>query len=166
MDIDPLTQLSMSLSKPKSRTEQLRLTCCAISDIVPNANRISLWQFNQDKSAISCLALLDDKDFSEPKGLVLTREDFPPYFAAILKRESISASDARNHPDTACFNESYFFEKDIYSLLDYIFSHEFVPFGIICCESVGRQVEWTDEDLENVKRAARIVSIFSTMEAI
>lgn len=166
MDIDALTRLSIALSKSETLEQQLKLICRAISDIIPHANRISLWKFSSDQSAIECVALLDHVEFSIPSNLMLSREAHPSYFDAILAKDHISASDARNHPDTSCFNKDYFKEKDIYSLLDYIFNHEFSPFGIICCESIGHPVEWREEDLHNLKRAARIVSVFSYMEAL
>lgn len=164
MDIDALTRLSIALSKSDALEQQLTLICRAISEVLPHANRISLWKFCSDKSAIECVALLDHEEFSIPSNLILSRSTHPSYFDAILAKEHICASDARNHPDTSCFNKDYFKEKDIYSLLDYVFNHEFAPFGIICCESAGHAVEWLEDDLNNLRRAARIVSVFSDMD--
>ncbi|MDM7861380.1 GAF domain-containing protein [Alteromonas sp. ASW11-36] len=167
MDIDSLTQLGMSLSKPDVQgAEKLRLTCSAIADSIPHADRVSLWEFFDSKTAIRCIALLTKEGFSVPNELILRESDFPEYFAAILKEDTVCASNARSDPRTQCFNQGYFEPNDIHSLLDYIFSREFVQYGIICCESVNRQVEWSDNDIENLKRAATVVSVYSYVEML
>lgn len=164
MDIDSLTQLSINLSNPSlEQSKQLRMVCYAIADTIEGANRVSLWKFDQLKTTITCTAMLADGEFTEPEGVVLKAEDYPEYFNAILASDVIRAPDARNHPFTRCFNKDYFPAVNVYSLLDYIFSNDFAPFGIICCESVGEIVQWSDDDLANLKRAARIVSIFSNI---
>ena len=164
MDIDSLTQLSINLSNPDlDQSKQLKMVCYAIGDTIEGANRVSLWKFDENKTAINCIAMMADGEFSEPEGVVLSAEDYPEYFNAILESDVIRAPDARNHPHTMCFNKAYFPAVNVYSLLDYIFSNDFAPFGIICCESVGHIVEWSDQDLANLKRAARIVLIFSNI---
>ncbi|MFC3094027.1 hypothetical protein DRW07_11140 [Alteromonas sediminis] len=167
MTIDTLTQLSITLSNTRlAPSDQLKQICLSVEGMITGADRVSLWKFTHDKSAIECIALFDQGTFSLPENLVLTRDAFPEYFAAILQSDFVRASDARHHPDTRCFNTGYFDKLDIYSLLDYVFHHEFAPFGIICCESVGRQVEWMDNDLDCLKRTARIVSVFSYMDKL
>ncbi|WP_124916978.1 hypothetical protein [Alteromonas flava] len=165
MDINPLTQLSMQLYKSKSAKDQLRLICTTVSDVIPKANRVSLWKFNADKTEITCLALLKEQAFSTPSEVTLSAKDYPEYFAAIVSESTVVASDARNQAETECFNESYFIPQNIYSLLDYVFSEQFVPFGIICCESVGKKVTWSLKDIAELKRAARIVSVFAQMNS-
>ncbi|MEW9798541.1 GAF domain-containing protein [Alteromonas sp. CYL-A6] len=162
MDIDPLTQLSMALSKPSlSESGRLKMICLAVTNVIPKANRVSLWQFDESKTKITCIAMMQDQTFTTPEGFSLHREDYRDYFDAILRNESISASDARTHPATRCFNTSYFEPENIYSLLDYIFSHDFLPFGIICCERTGTPARWDDTDVANLRRVARITSMFS-----
>lgn len=167
MDIDSLTQLSMSLSKPGVKEQdKLQLTCSAIAATIPHADRISLWEFIEGKSAIRCIALLTEESFEIPADMILREADYPEYFAAIIEDDTVCASSARKDPRTQCFNQGYFEPNQIYSLLDYIFSREFVTYGIICCESIGREVEWTDDDIGHLKRAATVVSIYSYVESL
>lgn len=167
MDIDSLTQLSMSLSKPSVKEdEKLLLTCSAIASTIPHADRVSLWEFIESKTAIRCIALLTDEGFSMPENMVLTQTDYPQYFDAIIKDDTVCAPTARSDVRTQCFNQGYFEPNQIYSLLDYIFSREFVTYGIICCESVGREVEWTEQDIEHLKRAATVVSVYSYVDSL
>lgn len=167
MELDPLTQLSVQLSNSELKHSQLlMLICSAIRHAIPPANKVSLWRFNDDKSAIICVGQLKEGSFSEPENFILQSRDYPEYFDAMLNQQSIMASDARNHPQTQCFGKDYFAKENVYSILDYVFQNDFAPFGIICCESVGKQVEWKPSDLESLKRAARIVSIFSNIRNI
>lgn len=167
MEIDSLTQLSMSLSKPGVKgIDELRLTCTAIATLIPNADRVSLWEFIEGKTAIHCIALLTSEGFGVPDELVLRDSEFPEYFEAILAEDTVCASAARSDLRTQCFNQGYFEPNDIHSLLDYIFSREFVQYGIICCESVARQVKWSEADIEHLKRAATVVSVYSYVESL
>lgn len=72
----------------------------------------------------------------------------------------INAPQARTHDITKCFNETYFEPLNIHSLLDFILHWEFIPQGIICCESVGKEVQWAERDIESLKRIARVSSMY------
>ena len=162
--IDPFTELSMTLANPDvALPDFLKAVCLAVKKAIPNADRVSLWQFNAGNESISCLALLNAGGFSQPTNLVYQRSDYPAYFDAILEKLSILALDARNHPDTSCFAEGYFEEESVHSMMDYVFDNAFSPFGIICCESTGQCALWGDEEVNELKRIARIVSIFSNI---
>ena len=84
MDIDSLTQLSINLSNPDlDQSKQLKMVCYAIGDTIEGANRVSLWKFDENKTAINCIAMMADGEFSEPEGVVLSAEDYPEYFRVI-----------------------------------------------------------------------------------
>lgn len=161
VDLDPLTHLSIKLSRNNLLDdEKNRLICRSIRHNIASASRVSLWRFESDRTAIRCL-ILDTQEHSDTSSsLVLKQQDYPEYFNAILSGDTLSASDARHHPSTRCFNEDYFNTFDIYSLLDFIFHRNFTPIGIICCESTGKQVTWSDEDKNVIRRTASIVSMF------
>lgn len=161
VDIDPLTELTIKLSRRAlPEADKLNAICQCVRKVIPSLNRISLWQFENDRSQIRCLLLYEDKDITAGKGVVLTDKDCPDYFNAILKNDLVVASDARTHEDTQCFNESYFEPNEIYSLLDFIFHKDFKPLGIICCESRFKPVVWTERDVTMLKRVANITSMF------
>jgi hypothetical protein len=162
--LDPFTELSITLANPDvTLADFFKAVCVAVVKTIPNADRVSLWKFSQDKSDITCLALRVNQDFSQPTSLVYSSKRYPEYFKAILERHSILAIDARNHPDTSCFADSYFESESVFSLMDYVFENTFSPFGIICCESVGQYAKWGESEVEELKRIARIVSIFSNI---
>ncbi|WP_414828157.1 GAF domain-containing protein [Alteromonas sp. H39] len=161
VDIDPLTELTIKLSR-QTLTAKSKYTaiCRCVLQCIPKTNRVSLWKFDDARSSIHCLMLLTDEGKPEEPDIVLTQLQYPDYFSAIIQRETVTASDARNHPDTRCFAKDYFRNNDIFSMLDFIFHHDFRPVGIICCESVGEQVEWDNMDESMLRRTASIVSMF------
>lgn len=137
---------------------QLELICRVAAKLIPNANLISLWRFGEHKQKVISLINYDVEAQEFTEGLELNRRDFPVYFDAIVERELLVASRARAHPVTSCFNESYFEPLDIHSLLDFILHKEFAPVGVICCESKGAAVNWSDDDIENIRMLATQIS--------
>ncbi len=159
--MDPITNLTISISKPGLSTEaKLKKICQCALQAISKANRISLWKFNTDKTEISCLICFESNNNSFTSGAVLSQKDFPNYFEQILSGEVLMASDARNHDATACFNEAYFEPNDIHSLLDFVYQKDFEPTGVICCESAGKQVEWETTDVKSLRRISNMTSLF------
>ena len=159
--MDLVTDLVIAISNPdKSVLEKRQIICQKTVEAISHANRVSLWRFDQAVSQIECLMCFSVKDKSYSSGMILSKQDFPDYFDAILNQQVLVASDARNHPATKCFNDAYFEPNDIYSLFDYILLKDFVPNGVICCESVGKQVTWLESDVNLLRRIANMTSMF------
>ncbi|NMH59092.1 GAF domain-containing protein [Alteromonas ponticola] len=160
-DYDPLTDLTIKLSRQAlSDEKKYREICNCVRRVIGDANRVSLWQFNERRDEIYCLCLLEDGSFSADIDLVLAQTTCADYFEAILRKEVVIAPVAREHPHTYCFTEDYFEPNNIYSLLDYIFHQDFKPIGIICCEGTTGPVSWTERDISMLKRIANITSMF------
>ncbi|GAA5317430.1 MAG: hypothetical protein AseanaTS_26350 [Candidatus Pelagadaptatus aseana] len=157
--MDPLTRL-MTLVEDQnlSQLEIMREACQAINQLIPKANRVSLWAFEDNNRQIRSLVNFDaaSNEFSE--GIILKQADYPPYFKAIIEEDLVVASDARNHSVTNCFNQSYFEPLGIYSLLDFILHENFVATGVVCCESAGQKIEWSKDDIDNVRMVASVIS--------
>lgn len=157
--MDVLSELDEAIEAGNlSPREQLELICRVAAKLIPNANLISLWRFGEHKQKVISLINYDVEAQEFTEGLELNRLDFPVYFDAIVERELLVASRARAHPVTSCFNESYFEPLDIHSLLDFILHKEFAPVGVICCESKGAAVNWSDDDIENIRMLATQIS--------
>lgn len=155
-----ITDLTMTISRPDiSEQDKLKEICLTIKDNLASANRVSIWTFTEECAAIRCLICLDEnQQYSAEQ--ILTREEHMEYFDFILKSQVLRASQAHVHPATSCFTKDYFSVYDINSLLDYIFHHDFKPAGVICCEKTGDPVEWSDEDVDVLRRVSNIVSMF------
>lgn len=155
-----LKNLAVKISDPNvSSDRKLKQICKELKALIPNANRVSLWLFNKDYSALNCLACLDENN-DVSNGTVLTAEDSPAYFNYILTNQVLDASDARNNEVTKPFSQSYFEPLNIYSLLDYIYILDSKPLGVICCESVGSKVTWSHVDKESLIKVADVTNLF------
>lgn len=162
--MDNIATLTIKLSNPNlSISDKLKAICRTIKYVVPNANRVSLWAFNDSFDKIFCL-MSQDNSLKFQFGQQLHKTDFAPYFNFILNDRVLNASDARNHPVTSCFTTRYFEPLNIYSLLDLIFHHNFAPVGIICCEHLDEPVEWQEQDIVALQRIASITTLFFAKE--
>ena len=161
MNIDPLTELTIELSKQDlDHVGRLTRICRSVARVLPQANRVSLWRLSDDLEDMQCIFMLIDGEVADASELTLTRSHYPEYFDAVLSDDAVCASDARNHPDTQCLTDAYFTNNGIYSLLAHIFRREFTPCAVICCEATQAPVHWQQRDIALLKRVAGIVSMF------
>jgi len=159
--MDTFIKLTAKLTNPTVNVQaKLKEICNTTASLINGADRVSLWVFSPDFESIESIICYDSATRSYTSGQILNKSDFNNYFEGILDREVINAPQARTHDVTKCFNETYFEPLNIYSLLDFILHREFVPRGIICCESVGRVMQWSDRDIESLKRIARASSMY------
>jgi len=164
--MDPFIKLTSKLTNPKVKVEdKLKEVCITTAALIKGADRVSLWRFSEDFESIESLICYDNTNRSYTSGEILSKSDFADYFNDILNKEIINASHAREHELTKCFNEVYFSPLNIHSLLDFILHRDFNPSGIICCESVGRVTQWSDGNIESLKRIARASSMYFTYDA-
>ena len=155
-----LKNLAVKISDPNvSSNRKLNQICKELKALIPNANRVSLWLFNKEYSALSCLICLDEND-DVSSGAVLNTENSPAYFNYILTNQVLDASDARNNEVTESFTHSYFEPLNIYSLLDYTYKLDNKPLGVICCESVDSKVTWSHADKESLVKVADVTNLF------
>ena len=158
--------LTECISDPQvSIKTKLESICKTVKAISPNANRVSLWLFDKGFTEIYCLLCLDIANQTS-NGQTLSRTEFQPYFEHILKNNILSASEARLHVATSCFNEAYFIPLDIHSLLDFVFHHHFKPTGIICCERQANTTEWLKSDINALRKVANLTSMFFSDEVL
>jgi len=156
-----LAELSDYLTKPNlERSDVLKRICTTTTAMIPNASMVSLWTFGPEREYIKSLINFNVEAQSFTENVVLKREDFPRYFEAIVEKELVVASDARSHPMTECFSDSYFVPNDIYSLLDFVLHKNFNPVGVVCCEATGGAITWTATDIENIRTLAMLVSFY------
>lgn len=120
-------------------------------------SRVSIWHYHAAEHCIECMALYDNGVVTIEVGTKLFENDFGEYFKAMLSEKVIVAEDARHHPATRDFKESYLLPLDIYSLLDapYIENGKFQ--GVICCEHQGEIKAWDQEDILFVNSIADLV---------
>ena len=89
-----LKNLAVKVSNPNITSERkLKQICNELKKLISNADRVSVWLFNHDYTAINSLICLDEKN-EIVSNAVLKAEDFPAYFDYILEHKVLDASDA------------------------------------------------------------------------
>lgn len=125
-----------------------------------NCTRASFWVYGDAlRSRIELVALHDAGAGTDAEGMVLSEDDFGPYFEAMRNDDLIVASEAHTHPATACFKELYFEPLNIHSLLDVGISINGSPFGLFCCENVSFVKHWTDEDVKFLRETGVLIGL-------
>jgi hypothetical protein len=165
--MEAFIRLTSVLTNPTVTVDKkLKMICDVTSELVPGADRVSLWRFEDNYSKIVSSVSYDRITKTYGGNEELLRENFSSYFEAILSNDVINASDARNDPVTACFKDLYFKPNNIYSLLDFILHNDFNPVGVICCESVDEIFHWSEEDVNALRRIANSSSLYFNLDDI
>ena len=125
-----------------------------------NVERVSIWSFNEDHSAIVCENQYTlDKEYSEDN-FEINYSDNPNYFEALNNNQTILIKDAINDELTKLFAENYLIPNNIASLMDVFIHSTNGNYGIICFEHVGDDLrDWTAEEQEFATSIASIVSL-------
>ncbi len=108
--------------------------------------RVSMWFFDEDKTAIVCRAL---HLAHGPQPEVLPRlaaVDYPRYFSALGTQRVIAAGSARTDERTSEFAAGYLAPLDIYAMLDVPVWRQGRLVGVLCHEHTGAVREWTREE--------------------
>lgn len=109
-----------------------------------NADRCSIWFYNEDESAIECTNLWDKTTHSS--GHVLKAHVFPKYFNYLHEERTLPAHDVYQEPATSEFIEPYLKPLNIKSMLDAPIRVGGKMVGVICCETVLNHKKWTTSD--------------------
>jgi PAS domain S-box-containing protein len=171
-----LERLRRDKKSLEMRNELLRLSQIehfsiddALQEILPAMARhlqsefVSYWEFDASEKGIKCLkqyCCSKNKDIPEIEGAILSMVDFPEYFDIILHSElPLSAPNAREHPATHGFTESYFIPNNIFALLDLPVWHAGQVKGVICVEDIDQPREWTTDEIDFSASIARTISL-------
>lgn len=112
-----------------------------------NITRAGIWLLGEQGDTIECQLLIDKGNDLDSESLILRRDDFPQYFAALDKERSIPAHDAMTDSATIEFAEVYLTPLGITSMLDVPIRHRGKMIGIICCENQSAQRQWHDDEI-------------------
>lgn len=112
-----------------------------------NADRCSIWLYNEDKSEIICEQLYVKSENSWYQDITLYKKDFQQYFLALLENPIIIANDAETHQATSCFTETYLKPLGVKSMLDVPIIYKGETIGVICIESLTLR-EWDSAEVD------------------
>ncbi|OGU24145.1 MAG: hypothetical protein A2580_14380 [Hydrogenophilales bacterium RIFOXYD1_FULL_62_11] len=108
--------------------------------------RVSIWRYNQDRTALRCMDLYEMGTGLHSADIELSALDFPAYFRALEAQDPIVAEDAQRDARTDQFSESYFQPIGITSMLDVPIHLGGTEAGVLCHEHVGPMRQWTADE--------------------
>ena len=121
--------------------------------------RISIWHFNEDRTAIRCLNLYELGADRHSAGVELQAETYPRYFQALVQESTITADDAHHDPRTSEFSKSYLSPLGINSMLDVPIRLFGKVEGVLCHEHVGPQRQWMHDEQLFVTAIANLIAL-------
>ena len=156
-ELDSLSQLH-SLKREDIDTMMLDLA----KRILPSLKieRINVWLFNNEKSALISIGEYDSRNKVFTKDNILKQVDFPTYFKALEKNKIIIAEDIYTHPFTMEFNELYSKPNNIYSLLDIPIRMSGELIGVMCYEKTGKIKKFSSEEISFCLSVAMVLASY------
>lgn len=121
--------------------------------------RVSIWLFETPQGDLVCQDIYLQSEGSHSAGIILAADLYPKYFKAISQLEPLVAHDARTHPDTVEFLESYLKPSRIFSMLDLPIRAGGELTGVICCEHVDSLRHWKEEEVKFVGNIANALLV-------
>ncbi len=128
-----------------------------------NVERGSVWFYREDKLALCCADIYELTANQHSEGAELKVADYPSYFQALKREQTIAAVDAKTDPRTQEFRESYLIPLNISSMLDVPITHQGRIAGVICLEHQGTPRKWTLDEQSFASYLAQMTAL--AMEA-
>ena len=143
---DALTGLTARYTNPSDRFDDRLRGILETSAHALEVERLSLWQFEEDRSIIRCAGLYLRSGSGYESGAVLGRRDAGRYFEALERERVIAADDAQREPRTSEFRDTYLVPNGIGAMLDVPLRHDNTTVGVLCAEHVGGPRSWTVDE--------------------
>jgi PAS domain S-box-containing protein len=124
-----------------------------------HVERVSIWFFTQDRSAIHCADLYQLAIQEHSQGIVLMATDYPKYFQELDFERIVAADDAQGDSRTHEFTATYLAPLGITSMLDVPIRSEGRMVGVICHEHIGLTRHWTMEEQHFATSVANTVAL-------
>ncbi len=145
-----LSQALVELAGAQAMVEgELEQALAAITEAAARAlpvARVSVWLYNDTRSAILCHDLYEQREGRHSQGQALEAGRFPAYFRALAEQRVISADDAHHDPRTSEFSQSYLAPLGIVAMLDAPIRVRGKMIGVVCHEHIGDSRHWTTQD--------------------
>lgn len=126
--------------------------------------KISVWLLNDNQTRLVSIGEFDSVKQSFKFDTILSMQDSPNYFKAILNNDILLAENVRTNKATIELAESYFIPNDIISLMDIPIRLEGALIGVICFEKTGNIERQFSKD-DQVFAMSLALVLASTMEA-
>lgn len=140
-----IARLELSRFAPEASLDQVFLRACELSAEALAVERVGVWLFIDNRTALRCANLFERSKGEHSAGAVLRVADFPTYFASLTIRKAVPAEVAATVPWTAELAPMYLQPLGITSMLDAGIFVDSTLVGVVCHEHVGPPREWTTE---------------------
>lgn len=133
-----------------------------ITEVVAKAldvNRVSVWRYNANRSAIICDVLYEADRHRYASGTELSADLAPAYFRALTDADVIVAHDVEQDARTRELQETYLRPLGITSMLDVPIHSQGKAIGVLCCEHVGAKRHWKPDEQTFAIAVANLVSM-------
>ena len=124
-----------------------------------DADRVSIWFFTPDRSAIRCAEVYERGDGRHAAGEELLVSRYPSYVRAVETERAIAAHDALADPRTSALAADYLRPHGITSMLDCPIRHAGQISGIVCAEHRGEPRTWTPDEESFAGSIADVISM-------
>jgi PAS domain S-box-containing protein len=161
---DALTELTARYTNPSEGFDDRLRSILDISARALHVDRLSMWQFDQKRTSIYCVALYRRAIHQYEAGVTLHRRDAERYFESLERERVIAAGDARTDRRTSEFLDSYLQPHDIGAMLDVPLRHDNRTVGVLCAEHVGGSRTWSVDE-QNFAIAAANLIVVALVEA-
>lgn len=121
--------------------------------------RLSIWFLEETSSTLVCHDLYRRAERVHEKGMQLRVSDHPAYFEWLESHRILAAHDAQNDPRTQDSRDNYLKPLGITSMLNVPVRLHGRLLGVICCEHVGPQREWSLEEQDFVASIADMIAL-------
>lgn len=153
---------SMLLDLYKANIYDQQTTLKKITETVSKTlkvDRVSVWFFNGDKSALKCADLYICKEDVHEKNHTLKSSDYPKYMDALKTSPNITAYDVMENDATSELKESYLAPNKIKSMMDIPIWLEGEIYGVLCHEQTVNMRKWTYDEQDFAISVSYIISL-------
>ncbi|MBE9053697.1 PAS domain-containing protein [Nostocales cyanobacterium LEGE 11386] len=130
-----------------------------VASVGLNVDRVSVWLYTEDYTKIKCADLYEHLSNSHNAGFELSVCDYPSYFQALKEEQVIAVVDVHQDTRTSEFSETYTRPLGITSMLDVRIWSRGKVIGVVCCEHLGNQRQWTLEEASFISSITEFVRL-------
>lgn len=123
---------------------------CVISRLAAdtlNVRHAGVWLLSDDNLFLNKFCAFDTQRQEFSSDVVLSANDYPRYFSALMSGRAIDAHDACNDPRTNEFCDGYLVPGGISSMLDAAIRVGGRIVGVVCCEHTGPIRHWHADEI-------------------
>ncbi|HWI20432.1 MAG TPA: PAS domain S-box protein, partial [Vicinamibacterales bacterium] len=154
-----LTSLTEHHASPHDTFEQRLRRILNMTATTLEVERVSLWRFNDLRTAIECEGLYRSSAGVFQCGERLERGAAPAYFDAIERERVIAANDARTDARTKEFSGTYLEPLNIGAMLDVPLRSGSDVSGVLCIEHINGPRAWTIDEQNFAISAANLIAV-------